>query len=551
MAFIRIQKLKKDESGKILSGSASIIDVNYDPKAKYHAQQRVREKLGKVIELYSKRCGLFQSPTRGLVIYDADTDSFSSPLTRDAAEGQVNDEKLIEQIFPSADVHTVFGDGYLVAEVLKSSGLWDVICTAFPERITQERLFCHLIYGILRDGSRISCEDFIAKSFLSYCVQDIPLSSLKSDTRYFSAMGEDSSRMDFFRAYCDYMRKQNPSFGKGCFVDSTPLPNKIDSPFNALCSHGVASTSVQMRLVMVLDEETLQPIWYDVIPGNILDISTLKTISKDVEVSLGITINGYTLDAGYASKELIMAFELQKEQEPIPEKKYLVRMPSKRGYPYRELYQEFKEQFNQAKYSFVRGGHIYFGRAITKMIFGTPVRCYVYVDKYNALKGHTSYMMEHPEEYEALTNREKNWYQAKFGYFVLIANYLKTPSQMLDEYFCRTNIETAFKTDKEYLKLLPLCKWSDLTVRGKILSDVIDSILRSKIQQIRKGSVYSLSAMIGKCQSLMCFRDKNSEQVYVEVANKQVRTCYEELGVTVPQKIDLKSYMTDLFDQNL
>ncbi|SFJ95446.1 hypothetical protein SAMN04487865_107215, partial [Succinivibrio dextrinosolvens] len=59
MAFIRIQKLKKDESGKILSGSASIIDVNYDPKAKYHAQQRVREKLGKVIELYSKRCGLF------------------------------------------------------------------------------------------------------------------------------------------------------------------------------------------------------------------------------------------------------------------------------------------------------------------------------------------------------------------------------------------------------------------------------------------------------------------------------------------------------------
>ena len=551
MAFIRIQKLKKDETGKILSGSATIIDVKYEPDAKYHAQQKVREKLGKVIELYSKRCGLFQSPTRGLVVYDADTDSFSSPLTREAAEEQIKDEKIIEQIFPSADVHTVFGDVYLLAEVLKNSGLWDVLCTVFPEKVTQERLLCHLMYGFLRDGSKISCEDFIAKSFISYCVRDLPLSSLKSDTRYFSAMGEDSARMAFFRAYCDYMKKQNPSFGKGCFVDSTPLPNSIDSPFNALCSHGLASTSVQMRLVMVLDEETLLPIWYDVIPGNILDISTLKTISKDVEVSLGITIHGYTLDAGYASKELVMAFELQKEEESIPEKKYLVRMPSKRGYPYRELYQEFKEQFNQAKYCFVRGGHIYFGKAVTKVIFGTPVRCYVYVDKYNALKGNTSYMMEHPEEYEALTNREKNWYQVKFGYFVLIANYLKTPAQMLDDYFSRTNIETSFKTDKEYLKLLPLCKWSDLTVRGKILSDVIDSIIRSKIQQIRKGSVYSMSAMIGKCQSLMCFRDQNTEQVYVEVANKQVRICYEELGVTVPQKIDLKSYMTDLFDQKL
>lgn len=122
---------------------------------------------------------------------------------------------------------------------------------------------------------------------------------------------------------------------------------------------------------------------------------------------------------------------------------------------------------------------------------------------------------------------------------------------MLDDYFSRTNIENAFKTDKEYLKLLPLCKWSDLTVRGKILSDVIDSILRSKIQQIRKGSVYSLSAMIGKCQSLMCFRDKNSEQVFVEEANKRGRTYYEEKGVTVPLKLDLKSYMTDLFDQNI
>lgn len=135
---------------------------------------------------------------------------------------------------------------------------------------------------------------------------------------------------------------------------------------------------------MVLDEDTLLPVWYSIIPGNVQDFNTLRNISKDVEVSLGIKINGYTLDAGYASKELVMAFKLQKDDEPIPEKRYLVRMPSKRGYPYRELYQELKDRFNQAKYSFVRGGHIYFGKAVTKNIFGTPVRCYVFVEKYNA-----------------------------------------------------------------------------------------------------------------------------------------------------------------------
>lgn len=66
-----------------------------------------------------------------------------------------------------------------------------------------------------------------------------------------------------------------------------------------------------------------------------------------------------------------------------------------------------KEQFNQAKYLFVRGSHAYFGKAVTKIIFDTPVRCYVYVDKYNALKGNTECMVTHPEEYETLTNREK------------------------------------------------------------------------------------------------------------------------------------------------
>lgn len=81
-----------------------------------------------------------------------------------------------------------------------------MLCGAFPDKITLERLLCHLVYGILRDGSKISCDDFIAKSFISYCIRDLPLSSLKSDTRYFSAMGEDTAKMNFFREYCNYMK---------------------------------------------------------------------------------------------------------------------------------------------------------------------------------------------------------------------------------------------------------------------------------------------------------------------------------------------------------
>ena len=68
MPFIRAQKIVRDESGRIASGSASVVDVEYVPGARYHSRQRVRERLGRVVELSEDgRSGVFRSPTRGLV----------------------------------------------------------------------------------------------------------------------------------------------------------------------------------------------------------------------------------------------------------------------------------------------------------------------------------------------------------------------------------------------------------------------------------------------------------------------------------------------------
>lgn len=89
-------------------------------------------------------------------------------------------------------------------------------------------------------------------------------------------MGDDKIKVKFFTTFVSEMRKNNPQFGRGCYVDSTPLPNDItDNPFNALRCHGIASSSMQIRLALVLDEKTGLPVWYDIIPGNILDINTI------------------------------------------------------------------------------------------------------------------------------------------------------------------------------------------------------------------------------------------------------------------------------------
>lgn len=548
MAFIRTRKLKYDSENRIVSGTAAIIESHYIPgNVKYHSSQVVREKLGKVVELYSKKCGLFLSPTRGLVIYNSETDEFSDPVTKEEIRTVSESPIVSERLFPESNVHTVFGDAYLLLEIIKKTGLNNVLREAFPEKVFYERFLCHMLHGILKDGSRITCDDFIAKSFASYLMKDVPLETLKSDTAFFSVMGEDKTRLSFFKSYVNMMRKQHADFGKACFVDSTPLPNDIDSPFSALCSHGIAATAMQMRLILILDESTLRPIWFDIIPGNVLDINTLKYVTKDIEVSLDIHLNGFFLDAGYASRELIQSFVIQGPEDNIPERKYLVRMPAKRGYPHRLLYTQLRDLFPKAKYDFIREGHSYFGKVKQVRIFDTDVYAYIYVDHYNALKGYTEFVTKKPDEFERLSNREKDWYKVKNGYFVLISNYRKTPAEMLDDYFSRTRIETTFKTDKEYLKLLPLRKWNDTTIRGKILSDVIDSIIRQTAHELGRGTIYSMSSMIGKTQSLMCFIDGRNNTIYVDAPCKQVKDYYKGYGISIPETLKLESYAAGVF----
>jgi transposase len=105
--------------------------------------------------------------------------------------------------------------------------------------------------------------------------------------------------------------------------------------------------------------------------------------------------------------------------------------------------------------------------------------------------------------------KDKDWYTVKYGYFVLVSNIDTSPKDLLSDYFGRTDIEVVFKTAKEYLDLLPLSKWTDSTVRGKILHDIIDTTALLLLRKSMRQSGMSTSEIIGRCQSLMCCRKKD------------------------------------------
>lgn len=531
MAFLKIQKLKRDANGQILSGSAAIVEAVYHSEGKYHSTQQVRERLGKVIALAEDRkSGTFLSPTRGLVEYDVKTDTFT-PLGRN----EISEDAV--SVFPDPEIHTVFGDVYLLLKFLENQGFISLFQSVFQKKIELERFLLHVLHGVLKDGSHISCDDFTEKSYASYLFRDIPTASLHSDTAFFTMMGSDHLKMKFFRELISMMRKRNPEFGKGCYVDSTPLPNAIsDNPFNALCCHGVSSSQIQTRLVLVLDEDSGLPVWYDIIPGNILDLSTVMNIMNDVAVSLDIEIESLVLDAGYVCRPLIEAFHIGSPKSLIS------RMPARRGYPFKELYWKVKSMIDKGKYRFVREGHTYFGKRENIILFSDFREfAYVYVDFDNALLRFREYFLEHEDEYRQLKAREQDWLTVKYGYFVLISNIETTPEDLLSRYFCRTQIEGIFKTAKEYLQLLPLSKWTDVTVRGKILHDIINEIVFLELRRSLETTGISMNRLFGKTQSLMCFKNKDGVAM-IEVPSKAVKQFYKLLEVEVPNRVDIQKH---------
>jgi|LFRM01.1.fsa_nt_gb hypothetical protein len=531
MAFIKAQRIIRDENGTIQSGSAAIIDTVYVPGEQFHSKQQVRERLGKIISLAEDgKSGLFMSPTRGFVAYDARSDTFA-PIERDDPRVE-----SVSGVYPQTEIHTVFGDSYLLLKFLEKSGLISILKSVFSQKEDYERVLAHVVHGIMRNGSRITCDNFIAKSFASYVLDDIPISTLRTDTAFFSMMGNDPVKMAFFITFIEAMRKTNPDFGRGCYVDSTPLPNDIDdNPFDALCCHGVSSSMVQMRLILVLDEETGLPVWYDIIPGNVLDLSTIMNVLNDIGDNLNIHVHSLVLDAGYASKELVIAFHIGTD------KTIICRMPARKGYPFKTLYDQMRTLIGKGKYAFVRKRHTYFGHRKRIDLFGYPMYAYVYVDQQNALQRFRDYLIEHQDEYDAMKNTEKDWYTVKFGYFVLISNLDLTPAELLTAYFERTEIESVFKASKEYLGLLPLRKWTDQTVRGKILHDTINTIVLLDMRKQFLDSGISINEISGKTQSLMCRRD-NHGRVYVETPNKKTKEYYNLMDVQIPSMVRVDQF---------
>ena len=536
MTFIRVQNAKKDELGRMVGGSASIVESVYVKDGKSPCKQVLKESLGRIVLMEDRHRGIFLSKTRGLVEYDCENDEFV-PVSRD--DPRISDM----DVFSEPRIHTIFGDVDAVLNFMRSIGMLRTLRNvAVKDDGLYEKMVCHTLHGVLRDGARMCCDRFVERSFLSNIVQ-LPPSVLRTDSRYFEYMGIYETKIAFFKAFVEDMRLRVPGFGRGCYVDSTPLPNAVsDLPSNRMCSHGTDCVSMQTRLVLVLDIKTGLPVWFDLVPGNVLDLSTIMSVTERVSKTLGIRIEDMVLDAGYVCKDVIKAYN----RDDNSDKTLIARMPNKNGYNMDDLFDGCRNLFGKARYAFVRQGHTYFGVKREVEIFGKREFAYVYVDQENASSCFQDYMQKHGGDFQSLSLRDKDMARYRGGFFVLLSNVDSSPDRLLDLYYGRTEIETVFMVGKNYLDMLPLNKQKDETIRGKILQDIIDIIVYLQIRKRVSGTGRSVSDLIYDLQSVYAYRD-GKDAVIVEYVNKQARQAYELFDLKPPARRSITEYRNSMY----
>ena len=541
---IRFRNIVKDENGVIVSGSATLVQNVYSPNAQgkhtmNHSKRIVIERLGKVVWMSEDRkSGIFNSPERGLIAYDVSTDEFTPVSPQDPRLLATKHEGL------SPRIHTNFGNQYLFFSEMGKTPLMNVLRTAFPNQQLFQKLLAHLAHDCLKNGSAVKCGEYLQQSALSYLLTDIPVSTLDCDSGYYTELSNDNHKVAFFKALVTEMRKANPEFGHACYVDSTPLPGEAENnPFNALSSHGTDGLLVQSRLVLVLDIETNIPVWFEIIPSNVLDKSTILSIIDDVKATLDVHIDMFDLDAGYARQELFEMFNRNNATYTDDEGRtwdhtVLVRMPATPGYPTDELYVQCKPHFYSGRYQFDYEHHTFFGERVEIELFGYPEYAYVFIDSTQAQSFLRKWREENWEKWSGFSDKEQDYYMVKDGLFILTGNKKQTPQEALIEYRGRTSIEGFFRDGKTYLKILPLAKWNKMTVTGKIFHDIMETIFYRAYRKQIAPTGLTMERLIVCMDSWECFK-KSDTLLELKTPNLQTRQALERLGYAIPGHIDV------------
>ena len=475
--------------------------------------------LGRVLD---RDKGIYKSRERGVFTFDVSTGTFGS-VPEDYVPEPPADRRMKKRV--SVD----FGDAFFVDSFLHSSGLIDTVDSIGYGN--PDTLHAMLLFYTLSGLANCDAIHWYEGNVVRLLYPNANMTSQRLSD-FLSSIGSPEKQMAFQEAYLHYVM-QHYGEDKNILIDSSGLPNSIHFRMTQTNIHN-GKVNNEVRLIFVVQRSTGIPLYYRAVPGNIVDVSTLRRVFLHLD-SLGIDISSCIMDAGYNSGDNLDLFYdenhhcrigfitrigsgdkafkamIREELGSLDDKETLVN--------YEDRYLFIKKKKVMVGSSKDNPAWLYLGLDLNRMSD----------DQHKLLKRAKKNSLSTEEVYEALQTE---------GLFGVLSGEEISCEEILPAYYMRQAAEQIFDIAKNYTKLLPLRIRTEGTFRGHLLLSYVASCAIKMIQlRLKEANLFFGSRMA-------CLRNQKctiyQNRIVTDEPQKEANDSYKALGIKCPEEIPLR-----------
>lgn len=434
------------------------------PGKSYRVDGKVRKTgvvyLGRVIDLKE---GVFCNKERGVYTYDVNTDTYGVADPKYLG-GLANDRrKKAKLIFD-------FGDVYLVDAFIKDIG-YDKVLESIKYG-NPDTLRAMVAYYIVSERANMYAKTWHDGSFANILYPKADLLSPRISD-FLEALGRDEIRRAYFQAHITWI-KENVCDDPATLIDSTGLPNDIKINLTQISNHN-GDINNEARMITAVQRDSGFPLMFRVVPGNIVDVSTLsRTITLLSEYGMPTDLS--LLDAGYFSDEnadLLYNAGID----------FVTRLPERNRTLYNSILEKgapnLRKKENLVRY---RDRYVYIKRVECTVGKGKHL-AYAYIGFDVDVSGDTNHKVINSSRKKAKSiDVMLNTFESS-GIFILLSSIAFASEEILEVYYLRQQVEQYFDVSKGISRLTPLRVHSEQRVLGHLLLCQIAATINLAIQK--------------------------------------------------------------------
>lgn len=364
----------------------------------------------------------------------------------------------------------IFGGSYFLSRLIPGIS-YDTVLEIIPFQ-NKDTLYTMIQYYLLSNASDAHAEYWYYNSYAHFVYPRANIASQRL-SEFYQSIGKPDVRTNYLEEHIKYI-KFSTEEEFYVLIDSTGCPNSIGIPITKVSRHE-NDVNIEFRIIVVIQKSTGLPIYYEIVEGNVVDISTIHEVLHRLGL-MGCKVKYVIGDAGYncpAVMERLVFEGIDFVTRMNPTYKIYEEVLTKH---YKELTDSSSDHIVEYK------GRIVKVLKIPEVIgeikeTGEKKTGFIYLCKdLHAHHSKADHIMK-TKEFKSKTIEERMTLIDKLGIFAIVTTMDVPESEILTTYYVRQMIEQFFDYIKSYGKLTPIRKHSMESVRGHVLMAFITAFL--------------------------------------------------------------------------